>query len=282
MGRGPKKMTEAIIAEWQKEGRGKGEGPKYKPWLEVFDFSSRGRVERTESARFGRTIHLMSDVERDTFYALEWSQRVISVREEYPLDRSVTLQIADALKIRHPYYPGTNVPTVMTVDFFCTVVTDGATGFEALECKRTEAAADANSIEKLQIAKTYFAGMGIPYRLVFHSRLPKTKISNIEWMRSGLLKSEEKERYPGYFREKSLIMARELSQSTRNVPLNEYCANFEVRHGMAPAEGLRVAKLLMYERTLLCDLTNPDPASAPLSTFRCDLVTEPFKAAGGM
>jgi hypothetical protein len=275
-------MTEEIIAAWQKEGRGKGEGSKYKPWLEVFDFSSLGRVERTESAKFGRTIHLMSDVERDTFYAAEWSDRVIDLREEYPLDRTLTLEIAAALNIRHPYYPGTNVPTVMTVDFFCTVVTNGAINFEAIECKRTEGAEDARSIEKLQIARTYFAGMDVPYRLVFQSRLPTTKISNIEWMRGGLIKSGEKERYPGYFREKSLIMARELSQSTRNVPLNEYCANFEVRHGMSQADGLRVAKLLMYERTLLCDLANPDLPTAPLSTFRCVFVSETAKAAGGM
>lgn len=196
MGRGPKKMTEALIAQWQKEGRGKGEGPKYKPWLEVFDFSSIGRVERTESARFGRTIHLMSDVERDTFYAAEYSQRVLDAREQYPLDREITLEIAKYLNIRHPYYPGTDVPTVMTVDFFCKVVRNGVPGYEAIDCKRTEAAEDTHAIEKLQITRTYFAGMDVPHRLVFHSRLPKTHIRNIEWMRSGLIKSGEQERYP--------------------------------------------------------------------------------------
>ncbi|TXC81032.1 TnsA endonuclease C-terminal domain-containing protein [Paraburkholderia azotifigens] len=281
MGRGPKKMTEALIAQWQKEGRGKGEGPKYKPWLEVFDFSSIGRVERTESARFGRTIHLMSDVERDTFYAAEYSQRVLDAREQYPLDREITLEIAKYLNIRHPYYPGTDVPTVMTVDLFCKVVRNGVPGYEAIDCKRTEAAEDTHAIEKLQITRTYFAGMDVPHRLVFHSRLPKTHIRNIEWMRSGLIKSGEQERYPGYFREKSRIMAHELANSTRNMPLNEYCANFEIRHGMSPAEGLRVAKLLMYERTLLCDLTNPDLATAPLSTFRCSAPAGVLDAAGG-
>ena len=280
MGRGPKQMTEAIIAGWQKEGRGKGEGPKYRPWIEVHDFSSRGRVERTESARFGRTIHLMSDVERDTFYAAEWAQPVLDLREQYPLDRTITLEIAGALNIRHPYYPGTNIPTVMTVDFFLKVVRNGVRGYEVIDCKRTEGAEDARSLEKLQITRTYFAGMNIPHRLVFHSQLPKTKIRNIEWMRDGLIKSGEAERYPGYFREKSRIMAHELANSTRNMPLNEYCENFEIRHGMSPAEGLRLAKLLMYERTLLCDLANPNLPSAPLSTFRCVSVSETSIAAG--
>lgn len=282
MGRGPKRMTEQVITRWKAEGRGKGRGPNYKPWLEVFDFSSMGRVERTGSTRFGRTIHLMSDVERDTFYALEWSSRVTDVMEEYPLEREYTLEIADALNIQHPYYPGTNVPTVMTVDFLVGVSDGGdAVRFEAIDCKITEEAEDPRSIEKLQIARTYLAGMDIPHRLVYSSSLPKQKIRNIEWMRGGLIKSGEEERYPGYLREKAQIMAHELAHSTRNMPLNAYCANFEIRHSMSAGEGLRLAKVLMYERTLRCDLNNPDLPHAPLATFRC---TTPHaaQAAGGM
>ena len=47
------------------------------------------------------------------------------IREQYPLDREITQTIAQELKIRHPHYPGTHVPTVMTVDFLLTVVQNG-------------------------------------------------------------------------------------------------------------------------------------------------------------
>lgn len=44
MGRGPKKMPEALVKEWHIEGRGEGEGANYKPWLKTFDIFSGGRV----------------------------------------------------------------------------------------------------------------------------------------------------------------------------------------------------------------------------------------------
>jgi hypothetical protein len=282
MGRGPKLMTEKIIAQWVAEGRGKGDGPNYLPWLTVFDFTSLGRIERTYSEKFGRTIHLMADVESNTFYALEWMERVTDLKEEYPLDRDITQEIAKALNIRHPYYPRTHVPMVMTVDFLVTEKNNGKTSYVGYDCKRTEYAEDACAIGYLQIVRTYLAGMDIPHRLVFHSKLPTQKIKSIQWIRGGLLKREEIERYPGYFREKCLIMANELSHSTRNVTLEQYCANFETRHGMSQGEGLRVAKMLMHERILLCDLNNPDLASVPLAGFRCIGVPHSPEAAGGL
>jgi hypothetical protein len=281
MGRGPRKMTEALIREWQIEGRGQGEGASYKPWLETFDFSSPGRVSRPYSPKCGRTIHLLSDVEANTFYALEWSKAVTGIREEYPLDRELTLEIAAALGIAHPYYPGTKVPTVMTVDFLADFHENGTSWFEALDCKRTEDSEDPRQIEKLQITRTYFAGMDIPHRLVFHSELPMQKIRNIEWIRGGTIKSGEDERYAGALREQSLIMSHDLTGSTRNQPLQEYCRNFEIRQGLNPGDGLRIAKLLMYERVLICDLSNPDLASAPLASFRCTFKADNPRAMGG-
>ncbi|AUT65074.1 heteromeric transposase endonuclease subunit TnsA [Paraburkholderia terrae] len=280
MARGPKLMTEKLISRWVREGRGTGHGQTYKPWLEVFDFSSLGRVQRIYSAKYGRTLHLMSDVESHTFFALEWSRRVTDVREQFPLDRDSTLETADKLRIRHPHYPGTNVATVITVDFVVDVTDNDQHGFEAIDCKRTEDAENPRAIEKLQIAHACLAGMHIPHHLVFHSELPMQRIRNIEWMRGGLIKSGEKEEYPGAIRERSLIMAYELSHSARNMPLNEYCAGFEVRHGMRNGEGLRVAKLLLYERVLLCDLSNPNLACAPLRSFRCVRAADGHRANG--
>lgn len=280
MGRGPKRMTEALIKQWQAEGRGRGDAADYKPWLETFDISSYGRVSRPYSPKCGRSVHLLSDVEANTFYALEWSHLVTDIKEAYPLDRDLTLEIAAALDIAHPYYPGTKVPTVMTVDFLVCFDVDGEKRLEALDCKRTEAAEDPRQIEKLQITRTYFGGMDIAHRLVFHSALPMQQIRNIEWIRGGMIKTGEQERYPGALKEQSLTMAYDLATSTRNQKLHEYCRDFEVRQGLNSGDGLRLAKLLMFERILLCDLSNPDLASAPLASFRCTYPVSGDRAVG--
>lgn len=85
------KWTEKKIAERQKAGYGEGSGSAYIPWLEVFDLSSTGRSRRVWSSKTGRAHHLFSDVEHDIFIAAEWSRSVIDIREQYPLDREITL-----------------------------------------------------------------------------------------------------------------------------------------------------------------------------------------------
>jgi hypothetical protein len=114
----------------------------------------------------------------------------------------------------------------------------------------------------------YFAGMDIPHRLIFDSEIPEQKIRNIEWIREGTIKPGEEESYTGALLDRARCMANELEFSTRNYPLRDYCSSFEVRHGLRPGDGLRIAKILMHERILLCDLNNPDLATCPLAAFR--------------
>ncbi len=64
-------------------------------------------------------------------------------------------------------------------------------------------------------------------------------------------------------------MAYELSTGKHTIPLNEYCASFEIRHQMGPGDGLRVARILMWEHTLKCDLNNPNLQSAPINSLIC-------------
>ncbi|ASL47819.1 hypothetical protein bAD24_III10510 [Burkholderia sp. AD24] len=97
------------------------------------------------------------------------------------------------------------------------------------------------------------------------------KVKNVDWMRSTILKDGEIERYPDFFRDKATQMARELSAGTHVMPLKNYCSAFELRHQMAPGDGLRVAGMLMCEHILKGDLGNPDLKMAPLNSFVCAL-----------
>ena len=282
MGRGPKKMTEDVIKRWEAEGRGKGHKQAYKPWLEVFDFSSEGIVNRTYSTKLGRTVHLMSTVESKTFYALEWLKRVGDINEQFPLPRKLTLEIASLLGIKHPYYPGTHVPTVMTVDFLVTFEINGGANLEAYDCKMTKDAEDERAIEKLAITQRYFAGMDVPHRLIFDTEIPAQKVRNIEWIRGGILKLGEEESYTNALLDRARCMAHELESSTRNQPLRDYCRSFEIRHGLRPGDGLRIARILMNERVLLVDLNNPNLETCPLAALRLDTTSCYLRLAAGM
>jgi hypothetical protein len=59
------------------------------------------------------------------------------IREQFPLPRDKTLEVAMQLGERHPYYPGTHVPAVMTVDFMVTKRINGTDVTEAFNVKPT-------------------------------------------------------------------------------------------------------------------------------------------------
>ena len=82
---------EKKIARFLAEGRGSGELKNYKPWLNIQDFPSLGRVHRLNGWKTGRIQHFFSDLERDYFYLLDWTREVIDIREQFPLNREKTV-----------------------------------------------------------------------------------------------------------------------------------------------------------------------------------------------
>lgn len=276
--------TEEKIRRMEAEGRGRGSGADYKPWLEVASVSSIGRSRRVWSPKTGRTHHLLSDVEHDLFLACEWAQNVIDIREQYPLPRSVTQTIAQKLRIRHPFYPSTNVPTVMTVDILLTVLVDGEKKFLALNAKRDEEANDVRSLEKLEIQRTALEEMEISHYLIYDSQIPQQKLRNIEWIRGALMKEGEIEPYVGFFKGLASRMSEELAAAAGPVlaaTVEEYCTAFDARHGVQTGTGLRVVRMLMAERSLMPDLTSPDLPREPLAAFIVTGQPGRLRAVGG-
>lgn len=101
---------EGKIERYFREGRGQGEGKDYKPWLAIQDVSSTGRVSRVKGWKTGRLHHLMSDNEKRYFFLLEWADNVVDIREQYPLDREKTADIAHRKHINHPVDQQTKTP----------------------------------------------------------------------------------------------------------------------------------------------------------------------------
>lgn len=114
--------TEAVIAKRLREGRGQGRKADYKPWLDVQQVPSLGLSERIKGWKSNRVHHLFSQLEVNYFYALEWSETVMDIREQYPLlPLDETLDIAQACGFTHPTAPRTTQPIVMTTDFLLTI-----------------------------------------------------------------------------------------------------------------------------------------------------------------
>ena len=272
--------TEEKISALQVEGRGKGVRERYQPWVQVQDFSSLGNSRRVFSAKTGRVHHLLSDVEWGLFLLLEHAPNVLDIREQFPLPREDTQSLAVIRQIKHPVYPSTKVPMVMTCDFLVTFERNGERTLAAFACKRGDAFEKERTLQLLELERAYFDGVGVPHHLVLHERLPRGHIRNLIWCRGATTNSESEAGTDG-FEEHYARIRYELTRHTRSETLAEYAANYETRTGAEPGLGLRVLRAMLWDRTLLTDMNQPSLPEAPLAMFRLAESAAQHARAGG-
>jgi hypothetical protein len=260
-------MTDAVIEKMEAEGIGTGTGPNYKPAIEARKMSSRGRSRRAWSNKTRRKHELLSDVEHNLFLALEWCPDVLDIREQFPIKRSITTAIAMTLGIPHPYYPKTNVLTLMTVDFLVTRVRNGEQYLQAYNAKRDEDSEDEESLARLEIMRTVFEESDIEHFLIYHSMIPAQEVENIAWIRLAML-DEREQRLRPQFEDHMARMTSDIAHPGPDLRLHEFCTAFDERHGLRKGTGLRTARMLMETRALIPDLTSTALPNERMSQFR--------------
>jgi hypothetical protein len=184
--------TQADVDRYVTDGNGSGEGESYKPWLRVQDVPSRGRSRKVQGMKVNRIHQVFSDLEYRYLTVLEFSERVVDIREQYPLfPTEEAQQIAARLGIAYPRYPATTVPYVMTTDFLVTCV--DATG-QKYTAARTlkysdELTTDKNlqrRLEKFELEQALWASKGVTdWGIVTENMLGRALTRNLEWLRQG-------------------------------------------------------------------------------------------------
>jgi hypothetical protein len=171
--------SEATFEKWIKEGRGKGRGHEYKPWITVRGLPSLGRSHRVFGHKSQRTHHLLSDLELAVFMILEWHEDTIEIREQFPLRREDTIRLAKISNIAHPSNKG--VLQYMSSDFLVNSSNKERSKF-VLQAKYTDAFGEPRTIEKLELERRYWEKKGVPIFLVTEQEIPKIVLQNIEWL----------------------------------------------------------------------------------------------------
>jgi hypothetical protein len=272
MGR-PTKFTEDKIKQMERDGFGRGVGASYQPWIEVTSFSSLGRSRRIFSSKTGRAHHLLSDVEYHVFIGLEWQQNITDIREQFPLDRATTLSVAQKIGIKHPYYPGTQIASVMTVDFMVTKKVDGKDVLVAFNAKRTEEAQDEHSMLKLEIQRATLALVDIKHHVVFHDDIPLNNIRNIGWIRDGILRRAEAEKEQDFW-DVAKISLKKFILTNVKLPLYQVCKLYDKERGYETGTSIRAAKMLLWERQISTDLGQYPIINVPAENFQdCKILT---------
>lgn len=262
------KWTEDKVERWIAEGRGQGVGPGYKPWLTVRDVPKRGRRHRPFSQKFGRELQLFSDVEFGVFLLAEHSPKVTEAEEQRPIDRSLSQDMASAIGIRHPYFQGTKVPTVMTVDLLVTLYRRGRQIKVGVDAKTKDQLDSPRVLEKLHLTKLCLAEEGHEHVIVCDSHLPKPLIHNLVWIRSACPHKEEILPYPNYLEEAADRLLQHLPYHLCTTKrLNSLCEEFDSLMGWEPDTALRAARFLLHTHRLKADLRSRNLAALPMEQF---------------
>lgn len=171
--------TEAML----KEGRGSGAGKEYIPWIKIQDVPSAGRVTRAKGIKTNRQHEFLSDMERDYFYFLEFSDDVVDIREQYPLlPIEDTLSIAMELGIEHPKDPKTGEAIVMTTDFLITLNKDNKYCELARTIKSKDDLLNKRVLEKFEIERIYWQRKERDWGIVTEEEIDKTIAHNISFI----------------------------------------------------------------------------------------------------
>ena len=256
MGQRRKPWTEEYISRRTREGKGQGEGHDYQPWITVQSFASRGTQSRIPNAEIGSSIHVMSYIERWMYLLHRHRGGLRDYRAQFAFDREVTLAAADALGIRHPLYPKTKVPLVMTLD---ALVTHEATSKEVLisgwDAKPHSELAHPRTLEKLSLHRAACSIMGISHHIFTEKSVPRTTIRCIEWVTAARVRAGECAVELAILDSHKVATAADLFNRRPRKSIDKYCTDSDSKHGLEPGTTLRAVKQLMLEGHLPVDIT---------------------------
>lgn len=246
-------FDEPKIQRYLAEGRGAGQLASYQPWLTVHDVPSSGRVSRIQGWHTGRIHHLLSDGETGLFLMLDWEDSVADIREQFPLDRDVTRQIAVEIGVPHPRDNHTQTDLVMTTDFLVDVVIDGKTHLLARTFKRVEDLDDERTIAKFEIERRYWTRKGVDWGIVTDAELSAERIQNLHWLHSMRSLDGTQVPYDGYWDDRIDTFCTHLA-AAGEMSIKGYCRWLEQTLGFQSGEGLTVIRYLLANKRLFMNL----------------------------
>ncbi|MFP5010458.1 TnsA endonuclease N-terminal domain-containing protein [Bacillus paranthracis] len=243
--------TEKKIEKYIKEGRGEGEFNNYKPWLTIQNISSTGNSSRLKGWKTNRRHELLSDLERNYFFIMEWIEDIIDIREQFPLNREVTYNIAKEKGIRHPICTKNETLIVLTTDFFLTVREGNGIKYLARTIKPSSELENERIIEKFEIEREYWERKGIDWGIVTEKDIPIIITQNISWIhKSYYLDEIEDETFVKVY--SSYLMR------FQNIDKNlmEICNEFEEQYNLEQGSSIKYFKHLLARKLFFVDMSS--------------------------
>ena len=258
-------ITKNTINRRIKEGRGKGVGSEYKPWITINDVPSKGRSCRDFGIKTHRIHHFLSDLERNFFFMCEWDDRIVDIREHFPLDRVLALELAEKHNISYPTNTTENEPIVLTTDFVLTYHSDNYIGDKdiAVSVMYSKDLEKISNLNILEIQRRYWKELEVPFYIFTEKEVNRAVVDNIKWLHASYSNIDESS-YVYYEPTSNLILS---SIGASSSTISELLNSIDDELGLENGTALRVFRLLLAHKTILFDITKKISLQEPCSSF---------------
>jgi len=256
---------EKRISKYVHAGRGMGSGPEYTPWLTTADVPSLGRSHRPFWSKTARVHQFLSDNEYYAFLHHCYEDDAIDIREQFPLDRTETVLIAELIGVRHPVDRISRAPLVMTTDLLVTRKMQCGSRHFAFAVKEDRDLNNARTIEKLEIERLYWALRGVAWEIQRSSEVKNDAALNLAW----IFDSDASFEFGSAWVQRIKSQLKATVGRYPTAAIRVACRLVDDRLSLAPGATLGVVRALLARKDLLVDLNiRPPLAEVPCSKFR--------------
>lgn len=257
-------IYETISTNKIENGRGQGRLADYKPWIQIQDIASEGVSLRVFGWKTGREHHFLSKLEMEYFFLLEWSERVIDIREQFPLNLDETIALAKLSNITHPPKFNPDQPSVITTDFLITISLPTGTKEYARTIKYSKDLNSRRVLEKFEIERQYWSRRNISWGIVTELDIDSILSDNIKTIHTLLdIKNNHPEIQTSIVNEAKTIMAPLMNQE---LPICEIAKICDEKLSLKLGMSLTIAQHLIATRQWKIDMTQPFPFETVIST----------------
>jgi hypothetical protein len=247
---------------------------EYEPFLHATD------IRRATSSgcreigfKSGRVHHMVSKQEFWAFQILDWSPRVLSIKEQYPIDPEITWRICCENGLEHSRL-GDGL-TVTTIDFYLAVMEGQKIVHKAIDVKMSEKLQDKEVLRKLEITRIWCEQESIRHRFWTERDIDLTLANNIKDMRDSL-NIEEFNISKLQIESVRIFLDSRLNSGS---PLSDLGLQSDKTMGLEAGTSLRIAKHLIMKGTWQYDLRHKfDPAN-PVTTQHITTTTKTYEGA---
>lgn len=230
---------------------GQGEGINYKPWFTVRDVKDKKAFRALVfGLKTGREHHLLSSIEAQLFYLLDFRDDVIDIREQFPLiPLEVSQKIANTLGIEHPTVVKTGIPHLMTTDILATVKIGSEISHIAYCVKPEKMLEDQRILEKIEIERIWWEQLGVPFKLFTGNKKTEIQSRNISWATDPLRSNTQ------YDLSNCIEQAISLLSIGKHIK-SDICNRFIEAFALENSQALNLLRILIAKKLISVDMSN--------------------------